>query len=219
MGMFDEKQLSNELGALSNRNRIAFAASCCERLVPHYRIFAFTEPNTEPNLLDDALSDIWTVVEDNQRPTDHLAQLQETIKAFIQALDKPGFLFASTAFNAASAVSYTAECCIGGEVRWSVFAARMAVETLDTYLYLVNAPFGEDSASDGDVQGLRHKRQAFDQWIQQSPLMIDELRKQNEDLEKLAANESPLPGLFAEMRQSSQKRGIQPQLRGMINLS
>jgi hypothetical protein len=92
----------------------------------------------------------------------------------------------------------------------------MAVEVLDTYLYLVNAPFGEGALKAASVVELRREGQAFDSWIEQSPLMIDELRKQHEDLERLAATRILTTKLLSDLRQSSQGRGIQPQLRGLV---
>jgi hypothetical protein len=40
---FDEDKLCLQLGVLSERHRIAFAASCCERMLPNYDAFAAME--------------------------------------------------------------------------------------------------------------------------------------------------------------------------------
>ena len=106
-----------------------------------------------------------------------------------------------------------------GKIKWPVLTARMAVEALDTYLYLVNAPFGAGALKATSVVELRRGGQAFDSWIEQSPLMIDELRKQREDLERLAATRVLNSQFISDLRRSSQGRGIQPQLRGLIRSS
>ena len=214
--MFDEGTLTSALSVLSGKHRIAFAASCCERLEQHYQVFAATEPGTNPNLLKDALQEIWNIAEGTEGPLEHIGEQKRDIYEWAQGVDPTGFLFASTARTAASAVIYALECCADGDTKWAVYAARMAVEALDTYLYVVNAPFGKAAPAGGDVAELRREGLAFDRWIEQSPLMVDELRKQSEDLARLAEEETLTSHSLFEMRQSSQERGIQLHMRGLI---
>src|SRR5438552_16462519 len=110
MTMFDEATLASTLSALSSNQRIAFAASCCERLEQHYQVFAATELGTNPNLLKDALQQIWKIAEGVGRPLEQIGQQKQAIYEWALGVDPRGFLFASTARIAASAVVYGLEC-------------------------------------------------------------------------------------------------------------
>ncbi len=60
---FDEQQLTRDLVALPASHRVAFAASCCERLVPNYQAFALMEDWGNPRLLRRALDAAWKTAE------------------------------------------------------------------------------------------------------------------------------------------------------------
>src|SRR5262249_40897978 len=60
MRPFDKTKLIARLDKLRKEFRIAFAASCCERLLPNYCAFAAVEKWGNPSLLRETLDGVWT---------------------------------------------------------------------------------------------------------------------------------------------------------------
>lgn len=61
--IYDLDDVKNKLEALSSLHQIAFAASCCERLLPNYYVFAREEGQGDPSLLRTALDEVWQILE------------------------------------------------------------------------------------------------------------------------------------------------------------
>jgi hypothetical protein len=150
--------------------------------------------------------------------------LEQTIHNVLPHTESEGFIFASVAWEAAAAVIYTLNCCIDGEPKWAVFTARVAIATIDLYLFVVNTPYLAGRKFDGTPghgtpeQRLEHDV-LFDKWVEQAPLMLDELEKQRQDLEALRSIPELTPSSIENLRESSRVRGLQPLARGLIQPS
>lgn len=57
--VFDEDTLVRALGDLPWKQRVAFAASCCQRLILNYEAFALMEGWGNPALLKQVMNNIW----------------------------------------------------------------------------------------------------------------------------------------------------------------
>ena len=55
--------LEKELERLPPLYRIAFAASCCERLLPNYNAFSCMENLGDPSVLRNALNEVWQILQ------------------------------------------------------------------------------------------------------------------------------------------------------------
>jgi uncharacterized protein YjaG (DUF416 family) len=62
---FNEAQLRQALSQLPPRNKVAFAASCCERLLPNYYAFTLAEKWGDFELLRHALDQVWLFLEED----------------------------------------------------------------------------------------------------------------------------------------------------------
>jgi len=204
--VFKEERLAGRLGALPPGHRTAFAASCCERLLPNYAAFSLAEGWGRPETLRGALDEVWSIL--GGRPA-----REEAIRSLVErcvevAPDTEDFqsLFVSAAGDAAAAVAYTLESCLDGDAGKAAMVGRLSIETLYQYLMRVNDPLTGVHAVDTDFEGQMLK----------APLMLAELDKQDHDLRLLQTHDTLTPALLKELRDSSMSAGIRPFERGLV---
>lgn len=206
MLIFDESQLIQALSALSVKHRVAFAASCCERLFPNYHAFALMEHWGDPDLLRQALNEVWGVLDGVALPEKRIRELVRACEDVAPDTEDFVTFFTGAALNAASAVVYTLECCLDGDPKRTAIVGRLATDTIDAYLHIVNDP----------DTGYHTADPALHEWVRRAPLMVAELEKQQQDLEALKARPELDPGFLDRLRRSSSTVGIQPFARGMV---
>ncbi len=204
--LFEERILASALKPLPPAFRAAFAASCCERMVPNYEAFTAMEGWGKPALLRSAMDDIWTTLAGFTS-----ARLKEPVSiAELQAImpDTEDFtsLFTPSAQNAVSAIALIIGSWATDEVEDFVTVARLSLDTVDIYVRKVDDP----------VLGTHPGNPAFDRWVDQHPLMQAERDKQSEDLKSLSALSILTPAFLSELRVSNETRGLQPFRRGMV---
>lgn len=73
---YDFETLEKELEGLPGLHRIAFAAACCERLLPNYNAFAREESWGAPFIFRNALNEIWQILQG--KPVD-VATIQQLL--------------------------------------------------------------------------------------------------------------------------------------------
>lgn len=207
--MFDETKLAQALSALPGRHQIAFAAACCERLIPNYHAFALMEDWGDPALLRQALDEIWSDLEGETFPKSSFRVLIAACKAVTPDTEDFTSFLTGAALNAAAAIIYTLESCLDGDAELVAMVGRVAVNTIDEYLSLVNDP----------IVGSHAAEATFDTWLQQAPLMIAELEKQQQDLVALQSHATLDLHFLMELRQSSRVAGLQPFARGLIKMA
>jgi hypothetical protein len=208
MEVFDEVKLVQELQTLSWRNRIAFAASCCERLFPNYQAFVIMEKWGDSEILRQALDEIWAFLAGKELQEKQFLELKQNCEQIIPDTEDFNSIFTGAALNAAAAITYTLECCLNKEAEWAALAGRVAINTLDEYIATVNDP----------ETGYHTSSASFYEWVQQAPLMIAELSKQRHDLDTLRSRENLDLVFLKELRQISSSQGIQPFLRGIVKI-
>ena len=139
-------------------------------------------------------------------PSKQVSDLINQCESVIPDSDEFSSIFTGAASNAAAAVIYTLQSCLDGDPKRVALVGRLAIDTINEYLYVVNAPDIEPHAHDP----------AFDQWIQQAPLMMAELQKQQIDLKTLKS-EARLDSCFLDKwRQEASQVGIFPYKRGLV---
>lgn len=204
--MFNERELARKLAVLPPNHRIAFAASCCERLLPNYLAFSQMEKWGKPEVLRHALDEVWRIL--HGHPVSE-TDVREIIQSCIDlAPDTEDFqsLFVSAAGDAAAAVAYTLECCLDGDAKRAALVGRLPTETLYQYLSRVNDP----------ETGVHIEDPTFDEQMLRAPLMIAELEKQRRDVELLASQEALTPTLLENLKTTSSSMGIRPFERGLV---
>jgi len=206
MLVFDEAALINLLNSLPMKKCTAFAASCCERMVPNYRAFSVWEGWGDPALLRTALDSVWSFLAGQTFPRSQVQKILQACEAITPDMDDFSSVFRSTALYAAIGVAYTVEYCLDPQSQLIAYVAGGAVEALSQYLSVV---------ADPETQ-VHTTNPIFETWIDQSPLIQTELQYQKRDLEVLQTCKVVDLSLIDQLRQSSSMAGLQPFLRGMV---
>ena len=203
---FNREQLARDLSALPVNHRIAFAASCSERLVPNYEAFALIEEWGDPQRVRRALDEIWIFLSGSSLPEERIRELMDV--CFTAAPDSEDFhsVYASLAERAASAVYSKLECCLQGGPEAAATVGILSRESIDVYLNALADPELDVHTSDPSL----------DEWIAQSPLMAAEIEKQQEDLADLAARMTLDLTFLEQLRQSATMIGVQPFRRMLV---
>lgn len=198
---FDLDGLILELENFPNPYRIAFTASCCERLLPNYQAFVVMEQWGDFSLLRKALNEVWKVLEGENLSSDYLLDLSRQCENVAPDTEDFSSVFTSAALDAASGVALALQCCIDGGASKAAEVGSLARDTIDMYIQVRDC--------------LDYSDPAFEEKIQNDPLMLAELGKQAADLKALASMSELTSEFLENLRRSSESLGLQSQLRGI----
>lgn len=198
------------LEQLSEWKRAAFAASCCERLIPNYYAFFLIEHWGTPDALLTALNFVWKSIGHQGFDTAELALHLDECERSGPDADEFGTLLVGSAMDAAGAVYYALDSLRDVTPASAVNAGRSAIRTIESYLYGVNVP----------TLSLRAADDEFHRWLDQAPLLKAELRLQRQILETLTSPDCDLADEQSrdDLRRVSSDSGIQPIRRGIVTM-
>ncbi|WP_438023102.1 DUF416 family protein [Sorangium sp. So ce233] len=185
---FDEAHLIKDIDRLAPRLRVAFAASCAERLRPAYLAFSARSGGGNPGKFEAILDHLWR---DLDRPTmadDEIgARIASCMGLIPQEDDGPWLSEQASAEDAGAALAYALQCLQSGESQEAAWAARRAYEALDHY---VIAHENVDMKAPGaETKVLSH------------PLVQAELGRQRRDIrELLTAKEQDITATINRLR-------------------
>ncbi|MCG3128344.1 MAG: hypothetical protein CHACPFDD_03228 [Phycisphaerae bacterium] len=174
MRQFCEQSLKAQLETMPPGSRIAFAASCAQRLRQVYQSFVSQSAvNDRADVFDRGLACVWQNAIDSQGAELIDLTLSE-VMALIPDEDAPGWTpLTAYAANALSALAYSLRCVQSGDAQEAAWAARHVYEALDHFVA---------SRDDGLVDGLRADADTLD-----DPLIQRELERQARDIDELQA--------------------------------
>lgn len=132
---FQEQLLSKTLAGLSPAARVAFAASCAQRLANAYRYFFETKDCPEQiEICDNALDYAWShILQDSD--TQAIDRILSIILAMVPDQDAPDWTPSMAyAEDALSAIAYCLNCLQSANPQESAWAARRVYEALDTFV-------------------------------------------------------------------------------------
>jgi uncharacterized protein YjaG (DUF416 family) len=202
----DEEKMILDLKSISHKHRIAFAASCCERLLPNYRAFSLIEGWGDPLLMRKILDRVWAFLEGEYLSEIEFNQFQKQCEGIIPDTEDFASLFVGLAVNAGAALLYVLRYCTNNNVDELLFVSRLSIESIEAYLNVVNDPNLTYHTSD----------KQFDAWLRQSPLIRAEIEKQKHDFEILRSSPEITRAFIENLKRLSQKNGIQPFYRGLV---
>jgi uncharacterized protein len=178
---FDKANLLNKLVHLDRKKRIAFAAACCERLVPNYMLFK-NETNWGNEIpLKDGLDYIWNYLsgfELSKEKVEGLIRECENIAPESEDFDS---LYTSLAQDAAFAICSALDYFIVEDIGRIVQAATYAYDTVDLYVQEIEMMDPVDPDLENKI--LNHR------------LIQGELKNQHDDL-VILENESKMTPMF-----------------------
>lgn len=197
------------LDQLSERGRTAFAASCCERLIPNYRAFSSMERWGNPQILEDALEWVWAASQSKELDSTYLTHLLHACEEVGPDGDDFESFFTSAAIDAAGAVYYALSSLYDPNPEHSINTGRVAIRTIEDYLFQANA----------DVLAPKIADPVFHDWINEAPLLKTEMRLQKEAIYMLESQSAfPSMDTINTLRRASSESGIQPFRRGLVKL-
>ena len=202
----DERTLVEKLGRLDSKGQIAFAASCCERLLPNYRAFSIVEQWGNPAALRKALDAIWSFLDGVGLSTDEIKSLSTACMDAVPDSEEFQTIFTGLAQDASASILHVLGYMLELKLDELVQVARLPLDSIDYYLNMTCNPYVESQESNLE----------FDGWIEKAPMMRAEVRKQTEDLDLILTWGGSTADLIRHLRDSSRLVGIQPFTRGIV---
>jgi uncharacterized protein YjaG (DUF416 family) len=164
---YDEAATVLELGRVSIKLRVVFAASCAERLFPAYEDFCKRSGRGDRAGLGAILQQVWQHVIGEEMSVDQMdLALSRCLALIPDEDDEPWIHEQAYADDAASAIAYALQTLKVGEPQESAWAARRAYEAAG---YFVTHRLGIESNSQ----------------VQAHPIVQSELSRQRRDLDEL----------------------------------
>jgi uncharacterized protein YjaG (DUF416 family) len=163
--------IEQALGGLPGAAAAAFAASCCERMLPHYAAFAREVGWGAPALLRAALDRAWEHLLGRRLEPAEAEALFRRIESVAPDTDEFASDWTSPALDAACAVAAAIGSCLADAAARAVETHQWAVDTVDMYVQ-------------GSLEvGTSDRR--VDELVLRDPRMQRELAKQAADVEAL----------------------------------
>ena len=206
MDIVNANKIEAGIQSLSHKLQIAFAASCCERLIPNYAAFSATEKWGDVQVLNDAINKIWSYVEDVNFSETDLKQTILLLEAVTPHSEEFNSVFVSLAIDAVATLFHGLHCVLKPSPANIISISRLSVESIETYLYSMNDP----------NLSVHSTENALDSWVQQAPLLASELNKQIQDLAFIKSWTGGNEELIQVLRQTSKNFGIQPFIRRIV---
>ena len=175
---------------LNARERAAFVAMCCERMLLNYASFVRETNYGNLHTLRNALDCVWNWIATESRPI-NLEILATNCESVAPSTEEFHSIFTSAALDAATSIAIALRS-IGGD--WSDAAVRVAELSRDTVDLFVQ-----------ELRGLDPNDEDFDCVLQNDELMRTEMSTQQRHLESLATAGISHPNL--ERLRNSVKRG------------
>ena len=170
--------LEQELAELPPLHRVAFAASCCERLLPNYSAFAREEGWGEPSALRTALDEVWQILNGKPADASRIGPLREDcMNAILHDEEVFNSRHNYEAQLAAIAISNALEACLAPTPKLVVKVAEGIVDTVTEFIRI------EKEIADPSWPEKPYEEQQEE--IARHPFTIREIAKQREDLQRL----------------------------------
>jgi uncharacterized protein YjaG (DUF416 family) len=194
--------------SLSRLKQIAFAASCCERLLPNYLAFSVEEGWGDYMALKQSTDRIWSYLIDGHSEPFPFIDLDKLIQ-LVPDTEEFTSVFTALAGDAVSATVYTLEGCNDESTIADRLKLVLEVTENSIFEYLV-------AVNDPDVEA-HIDNPSFIDSVWQFPLMVSEQEKQMRDAKELQGTSVLDRAFLTELKASSGVSGIQPLKRGLVN--
>lgn len=173
--LFDTDYLASELSQLSERQLLAFAASCCERLLPFYNEFYKMERWGDPSLLRMILEQIWQIVQGKLVDVQRIQILRRKCRRVAPDADKFFSDYTSEALHTCGAFHHSLDACLKPHPDKVALVRLLSLEAVDVTINRLLDQQDPDSAMEVRSSEI----------IDNHPLMVQELAKQRYDIQTL----------------------------------
>ena len=173
MERFDPDSIRRKAAHLSDWQRVAFMAACCERMLPNYETFHLQTGFGNPGVLRRGLDAVWAWIE-SDAPLEDATELISQVDLLAPSTEEFKSAYTSAALDAANSIAITLEAVGSASEDGVVEVASLARDTVDLFV---------QQRDDLDSSGAD-----FENRINQSPLMQSELTAQRETMKELGEN-------------------------------
>jgi uncharacterized protein len=176
---FDLETLEKELSNLPTLHQLAFAAACCERLLPNYNYLCKKYNWGNPGILRAALDQVWGILQGEEIDKATVKQLIDDCgqdNTYPNDLDFGG-IYCYEAQESLEAICKTLEACIQPDTQLIVRVAKCARNIIEAYVPDGDITFNVTWEKDG--------KEKFMEAITSHPFAVREIAKETEDLQKL----------------------------------
>ncbi|MBE9040891.1 DUF416 family protein [Oscillatoriales cyanobacterium LEGE 11467] len=203
---FRNNILTKELKILSKLHIVAFAASCCEQLFPFYKTFSKMENWGDPQIPRKALDTIWSIAKGESVDLDEVWLLSD--RCCSRGIcpsddDRNSHYESSSLFIEAEHLIYSICIILDSYTEITAYDAisisNYVERTLEYYINDFDASFQKK------CQGYTLKEQIEN--FQHHPLVVNEVAKETEDLQKLKEAQVLTLDFLEWLRTSSRKEG------------
>lgn len=199
--------ITEELSSMPTFHCVAFAASCCERMVTSYDAFCRAEKWGKPEFLRATLDEVWLGLESSSFSA---VKTQLVIKTLLKedVIPDPGdfrSVFSDSAGDAANGILRLIQYINKPDIKHILLIAQFSVENVVAYLDRVCCPISQAPIDPG-----------IQEWLDQAPLKKAEVEKQQQDVALLKLQSELKPEFVKQLCWSSRNMGIQPLKRGLL---
>lgn len=196
------------VGCLSHFHKVAFAAACCEKLIPNYNAFCRIENWGNPIVPRKALDEVWQILHGKPVNQIKIARLKADCGSedVCPDLDKNyDFYYCWEAQEALMALDNTLQACIEPSASLVSYVAKNARDTVEIWIT------GKDESVKIIWQG--DDEEKLKEAISNHSLAVREIAKQEEDLQRLQEIKILEPDFLKWLKNSFENYG-----RSNINL-
>ena len=182
MHFFEFDTLKKQLEELRPLHQVAFAAACCERMLPNYNAFCRQVDWGDPHVPRNALDEVWQILAGKPVDATRIEQLIEDCgreDIFPGDLDFGDDCLESQ--EALQSIIYTLAACLDSTTQRIVKVAKSTRYTIETHI-----PYRDDTF---DVTWEKDGEETFCEAIANHPLAVREMAKETEDLRRLKETE------------------------------
>ncbi|MEG4444864.1 DUF416 family protein [Microcoleus sp. AT9_B5] len=200
MHFFEFDTLEQELEKLPVFHRVAFAAACCERILPNYNALCQMYDWGDPSVLRNALDEVWHILQG--KPIDEL-RIERLINNCGSDNIAPDSLdFGSDSYKSLQvidAICTTLRACNEAATKEIVRVVKYARNTVEFSVAWEDESFNISWEKDGEDK--------FIEAIVSHPFAVREMAKEAEDLQKLKETETLDKDFLAWLRTSFNNDG------------
>lgn len=198
------ESLKRELERYSRLKQVAFAASCCERLLPAYHIFVSTENCGNPSIVNNALDEVWQVVGGSIINISKIHKLRDgCLRENLLHEDR---IFESRydyeAQQAVSAIYYALEACLDkNNIQPIINVVKCVKDTIYEFLIIQRDEMADEAWYSKSLEE-QYKELSSDH------LVLREIARQGEDLQRLKEVDTLDREFLEQLRTSNEGKSV-----------
>jgi hypothetical protein len=207
--MATQARNTETLHKLPIKHRVAFAATCCERLMPNFYACALVYEIENHHLVQAGVDNLWGYLGGELWQETEINEFLQVLDSFASEIENfASTIYSELALHTLDAIRNTVRGCLADTGKNLEEVITITINAIDLYLRNVNYPSTEFFSAT--------EQTAFDEWIYQAPLYTTELKQEQADLELLSSSKTLSIDLLMKLRSDAKRIGMKPIENGLI---